>query len=303
MDHNLIVLLVCLGVAAVVGLLGWVTFRRSPWSDEPERPDPWESLSLGRARENEQPSPTEATPSTPGPTRSLVAQPSNRSLPADQVLAVDLAYRDYMGNETRRIVEVRSVWEKNGFVYFRGWCRLRAGWRTFRADRVVGASIDGMSHPLDARGFAEHLCHRSPSFVRRPANVSAGAKSTIEVSVGSVDVEATDLDQLTAMVFVLVYVARADGRFVAKEKAAVLPLLSAWSAGLGGVPSALVDLSRVHVSLADFGNALDTLSHATEEVRLATTTGAVTIAQASAGVKEDELVVLAAIEDKLFPNG
>ncbi|MEM7153135.1 MAG: hypothetical protein AAF799_09840 [Myxococcota bacterium] len=64
-----------------------------------------------------------------------------------------------------------------------------------------------------------------------------------------------------------------------------------------------MDLSRVHVSLADFGNALDTLSHATEEVRLATTTGAVTIAQASAGVKEDELVVLAAIEDKLFPNG
>lgn len=108
--------------------------------------------------------------------------------------------------------------------------------------------------------------------------------------------QADTLEQLTAMVHVLVYLARADGRFEAKEKESIRPLLTSWSRSIGDVPPELIDLGKIRVDHKMFRGALAVLIDASSEIKVAVLTGAVTVAEASAGVKEDEAAVLRQIE-------
>jgi predicted DNA-binding transcriptional regulator YafY len=52
-----------------------------------------------------------------------------------------LAYRDRGGDLTRRDVEPLGYVGSPTHWYLLGWCRLRAGVRAFRVDRIVSVSV------------------------------------------------------------------------------------------------------------------------------------------------------------------
>lgn len=103
------------------------------------------------------------------------------------------------------------------------------------------------------------------------------------------------------MVEVLVYLARADGRFVQKEKDAVRRHVIAWHGSQARGAPFHPDPGRVKVDREQFLGALATVAALPEPLRLATLHAAIEVAEASVGVNEDEAVVLAEIEAALFP--
>lgn len=215
---------------------------------------------------------------------------------------------------TTRIVEIDTAWWAGDHCYFKGWCRLREDWRTFRVDRVLEAWLDGTPHRGDGWALIAHLREVSSAPVVAPDTPPVSAKVPVKrkqppqrvrrppitTPLGSVDAQADGVEQVTAMVFLLVYLARADGRFEAKEKESIRPILSSWSRGIGEIPPGLVDLARIQVDHNEFRQALAALVDAPQEIKVAVLTAAVRVAEASAGVKEDEAAVLRQIEAGLY---
>lgn len=83
---------------------------------------------------------------------------------ADQ-LVVAIDYLDRNSAATRREVEPVGVLSLDDDWYLVGWCRLRDDARTFRLDRIHGASLTGETAPVrDPERFLEFM----PWLVERP---------------------------------------------------------------------------------------------------------------------------------------
>lgn len=78
--------------------------------------------------------------------------------------AYDIEYTDADGVVTTRTIDVISVSMSAGAVYIRAFCRLRAGERTFRADRILAASRAPAGEPI--QGIERHFFLMAPEDAR-----------------------------------------------------------------------------------------------------------------------------------------
>lgn len=87
--------------------------------------------------------------------KRMAKKPIDRDSLQDDDLGLRLAYAIQQGLKVemlytggsqplhRRIVKPREMFERDGYVYVRGFCNLRNEKRTFRLDRIVGTRILG----------------------------------------------------------------------------------------------------------------------------------------------------------------
>lgn len=116
-----------------------------------------------------------------------------------------IEYEDAYGEATERIVDIRQVGWNDEVTMFRGWCRLRSGTRTFRADRVLSAIDLSTGEVVD--DFERWLRERVG------ANLAE---------------EDDEVSRLYPVMKVLCYVGKADGQLRKAEReiiAAEVPML------------------------------------------------------------------------------
>jgi len=207
---------------------------------------------------------------------------------------VDFSYVDVVGNATERLVDVVDGWRACGHGYVFGWCRGVRDWRTFRNDRVQVWRVRG-GPPVRKENLLEELKRltdlRMPQLGDPPVR-SGQTNSRPALVLPSM--AASSVDELVAMVGILVFVARADGRVASDEAETLQRCISTWGRSLARAED-LQGVASSTVSREEFVDALHVLSSSPRDVREAVFVGALAVADASDGVREDEAAVLSQV--------
>lgn len=208
---------------------------------------------------------------------------------------VDLVYGDVTGQASARTVDVHRgyVDDETGSGYLGAWCLMRNAWRTFRDDRVREWVVIGGPAPAHFSLLQE--LHRLTEMGASQMGDSHG-KRTGEIDKAArlrtaTKVVARDAAELTAMVGLVVYMAWADGRLAKTEARTIDRLIEAWGKDFQ-IPELLAEVVRGGVSRADYLESLTAIASAPVATRAAVLAGVTAVASASAGIKEDEAVVL-----------
>ena len=82
-------------------------------------------------------------------------------------VAVEIAYSDFAGHETLRVVEPGGLLGTRGGWYLAAWCRLRQAPRAFRLDRIARASLT--TEPVEPRSLDSILPADIPFELAEPA--------------------------------------------------------------------------------------------------------------------------------------
>ncbi len=180
---------------------------------------------------------------------------------------VRIVYPDGYGGEFACRVDLNAIYRLESEVYLVGYCPDLNGVRTFRLCRVRSITDLVTGHVYD-----------------RPVRFVQG----LDVFDGS-----PEMDQLRSMIHVLVYLARCDGHYAGQEKDVLEGLVRGWCSEVGGNPELLVRYaSRIKVDEEGFCQELGTMATLPRSVRQLLLRTARTLAEASGGVKPEEVAVL-----------
>lgn len=203
---------------------------------------------------------------------------------------VDFSYTDVVGNETDRLVDVVDGWRACGHGYFFGWCRGVYDWRTFRDDRVRAWRVRGDIRVQDG-SLLDELKRRTELRMPQLGDPPPRAAARGVVQFEPPSALASTVDELVAMVGVMVFTARVDGRVAPTEAETVRRFVFAWGRNLASAAD-LKGVASSRVSRVEYLQSLRLLSRSPREVRESVLAGAVAVADASVGIREDEAAVL-----------
>lgn len=114
-------------------------------------------------------------------------------------ITVGMSYLSANGNSTNRKVEIKKIFRDGPSRYFTGFCFFREAFRTFREDRIAEITDLGTGEvfPSAKAFFDRYGIFNSPK-----------------------------MEELQVILHVLIYLARADRKFVEEEKAIISDIIS-----------------------------------------------------------------------------
>lgn len=191
---------------------------------------------------------------------------------------LELDYEDWEGNRTRRVVDVSQA----GGSLLAGYCRLRRAFRTFRLDRIHRC-VD-----VDTGEIVKNL----------PAHLRVKYEQTPDRALDRLAEEEHDT------LCVLLFIGRADGRLMAKEKAIIREACRTFVADTR-VTDAMID--RLFADLGAptveaFRAAVTALGSKTEAARKAIVRAAEEIVATQKGVHPAEREALDYLHSHLVPS-
>lgn len=210
--------------------------------------------------------------------QTLVAPPASaRDLVPE---ALRISYQDRHGEISHRTVTVKKVWDSEGEIYLRARCHLRNAWRTFLGDGILEMVDPATGQVFEPPG----------AYLRRMA--------------GPPEKSAEVVAWLRAPLTVLVYMARAHGRFSAAERDAILAYVAPRQRGLPVEPGALRDrIGRIYPDRDDVEQAMPQIARMEPPELAALYGAAVTVMMADGHAAPEEEAFLAGWRDGLLRAG
>lgn len=114
-----------------------------------------------------------------------------------QCRCVEMVYRPWHGEETKRVVDPYGVVCRSGFWYTVGYCHLRQDIRVFRLDRVIGVELCKEDETFVAPNNFDCLAHVTRSIATMPMTWSIDVllETTLEEAQRAISPALATLEQ------------------------------------------------------------------------------------------------------------